>query len=91
MEFYPRNYIKKLILTNANHNLIIQIKHSNKKIMPKYIYIYIYILRHYQYLMKMRMILSYRQQSPNETIIYSRKFVLMTNQRKNDVFHFNKL
>ena len=43
MEFYPRNYIKKLILTNANHNLIIQIKHSNKKIMPKYIYIYIYI------------------------------------------------
>ena len=41
MEFYPRNYIKKLILTNANHNLIIQIKHSNKKIMPKYIYIYI--------------------------------------------------
>ena len=42
MEFYPRNYIKKLILTNANHNLIIQIKHSNKKIMPKYIYIYIH-------------------------------------------------
>ena len=44
MEFYPRNYIKKLILTNANHNLIIQIKHSNKKIMPKYIYIYIDII-----------------------------------------------
>ena len=46
MEFYPRNYIKKLILTNANHNLIIQIKHINKKIIPKnrYIYIYIYII-----------------------------------------------